>query len=135
MHNRFWHPILFLPSFFLLAAAGSPATREPWSNHHAVFGSENYYLTVVYQGNPDGILAPESAEIPFSGALATPQGEFPVRGVRRKNGNGFTYRLVTRAGNFLAQSTGHTPCPHDLVLTPDAGLQLPSEVLRSGLCL
>lgn len=127
---------LFLPSFFLLAAAGSPAFMDAWTMHREAFGSENYYLTVDYTSNPEGVLASPEQGIRFSGSLVTEKGEFRVHGVRKPEGQFIAYRMQSAAGNFLAKFPRQSACPRDLVLGPlSTGTGLPTETLRSGLCL
>lgn len=108
-------PLLF-PSFFLLAAVGSPGL-DRWSHHREVFGGGDYYLSLSYAGSPDGVLSGETSR--FWGELVTPVGESRVRGVRRKQGRETAYLLTTDQGEFRArQKQGECILELSPVLSP-----------------
>ncbi len=123
---------VFFPSLLLLAAAGAPGL-DGWNQHREVFGSENYYLTVLYSGSPNGVLAPASKPIRFAGSIVTSTGEFRVQGVRRPEEGGFVYEFSSAEGSYVGRlKTGQ--CPQYLDLAPSLSGQN-SEKLRAGTCL
>lgn len=124
---------IFLPGFFLLAAAGAPGL-DRWTHHREVFGSGNYYLVVAYSGSPEGVLSPRTPAR-FTGTLTTGAGEMLVRGERETRDGVRLYRIQTKAGIFEGR-TLDVGCGSQLRLQPRmAGTQFPAEVLRSGSCL
>ncbi len=124
---------IFLPGFFLLAAAGAPGL-DRWTHHREAFGSENYFLAIAFAGSPDGILSPGTPSR-FFGSLVTAKGEFAVRGERETRGGAHYYRIYSQAGEFEGR-TADASCGSPLYLKPGkmitAGLQ--PETLRSGSC-
>jgi hypothetical protein len=128
--RRSFFPVFF-PSLFLLAAVGAPGL-DGWSHHREVFGSENYYLTVLYSGSPDGVLSP-GKPVRFSGSIVTNDGEHRVYGIRKRQGKFWVYELSSTEGTYVGRvQTGS--CPQYMDLTPSASGQK-SEKLRSGVCL
>ncbi len=126
---------ILLPAFILLAAGGAPAFVDAWTGHREVFGSDNYYLTVDYGSNPNGVLAPQTGSLRFSGSIVTDRGEFPIYGVRVKEGRTVSLKFQSAAGDFVASHNTAT-CPSKLTLRPTKSTAgFPTETLQSGRCL
>jgi hypothetical protein len=132
VRNRSSFLCVLLPSFFLLAAVGAPGL-DGMGRYREVFGSDNYYLTVIYSGSPDGLLSQGDQPVRFTGTLVTETGEFRVQGVRRLSSQTFVYEFASDEASYSGR-LAKGGCPQFLDLTSSVAGQK-REKLRSGSCL